>query len=435
MSILDASYKGNLAVLKSLKDKGEDLTVTDTDGNNALHIACFGAGHIETIKWLLDEGFALESKGNAGYTPFLSAAYGGNLDVLKFLKERNADTRSTSNDGENALHRACFGAGHIETIKWLLDEGFALESKGNAGYTPFLSAADGGNLDVLKFLKERNADTRSTSNHGENALHIACLGAGHIETIKWLLDEGFALESKGNAGYTPFLSAAYGGNLDVLKFLKERNADTRSTSNDGENALHRACFGAGHIETIKWLLDEGFALESKGNAGYTPFLSAADGGNLDVLKFLKERNADTRSTSNHGENALHIACLGAGHIETVKWLLDEGFALESKTNAGYTPFLYAAAGGNLDVLKFLKERNADTRSTLFDGSSALHLACLGKGDIDTVTWLLHQGFSMQTPNSSGRTPFYYALNEGHQQVVRLFLHLNPEILNMASDNG
>ena len=434
MSVLDASWAGNLTLLKALKDKGEDFSIKDVNGNNALLCACLGTGDINTVKWLVHEGFSLEDRNNDGFTAFLVAANRGHFHLLKFFKEINADIRATRNNGENALHRASFSKADIPTIQWILDQGFSIEEKDHSGYTPFLNSAYSGRLELLKFFKERNADIRATNNKGENALHKASIGKADIPTIQWILDQGFSVEEKDHGGYTPFLNSAYSGRLELLKFFKERNADIRATNKKGENALHRASFGKADIPTIQWILDQGFSVEEKDHGGDTPFLNSAYSGRLELLKFFKERNADIRATNNNGDNALHRASFGKADIPTIQWILDQGFSIEEKDHGGYTPFLNSAYSGRLELLKFFKERNADIRATNNNRDNALHRASFGEADIPTIKWLLQQGFSIETPTSDGYSPFYIALYKGHKQLVRFFLDLKPDLLNKTPES-
>ena len=430
-----AAQGGYLSVLKFFKEINVDIKVTGLQGDNALHRACGGKGDIDTIQWLLEQGFSPEQKDNNGLNAFHYTAQGGNLSVLKFFKEINVDIKATTSQGQNALHAACIGKSDIKTIKWLLEQGFSPEDSDIEGCNVFHYAAQGGSLSVLKFFKEINVDIKVTGPDGQNALHRACSGIGDINTIKWLLEQGFSPEQKDNNGLNAFHYAAQGGNLSVLKFLKEINVDTKATALYGENALHRACFGEGDIDTIKWLLEQGFSAEHKNNDGHNPFHYAAGVGNLSVLKFFKELNVDIKATSSQGDNALHGACFGKGDTNTIQWLLEQGFSPEDKDDEGRNAFHYAAGVGNLSVLKFFKEINVDIKATASQGENALHRACIGKGDIKTIHWLLEQGFSIETPTSTGRTSFHLALLKGHRQLIKFFLRLKPDLVNRTTENG
>ena len=427
MSVLQASYDGNLPLLKSLKDNGEDINIQDKDGENALIKACRGTGNIDTVKWLIQQGLSPEYKNNKGYNAFLFAAYWGHLSVLKFLKEINVDIKVTGSDGENALHAACIGKGDINTIKLLVEQGFSPEHKANNGHNAFHCAAGKGNLSVLKFFKEINVDIKVTDSKGQNALLTACIGKGDINTIKWLVEQGFSPEHKDNNGHNAFHCAAGKGNLSVLKFFKEINVDIKVTDSKGQNALHTACIGKGDINTIKWLVEQGFSPEHKDNNGRNAFHYAAGKGHLSVLKFFKEINVDIKVTDSKGQNALHAACIGKGDINTIQWLVEQGFSPEHKDNNGRNAFHYAAGGGNLSVLKFFKEINVDIKVTGSQGENALHAACFGKGDINTIQWLVEQGFSPEHKDNNGLNAFHCAAGEGHLSVLKFFKEINVDI--------
>ena len=298
-----------------------------------------------------------------------------------------------------------------------------------------LKASYDGNLPLLKSLRDNGEDINIKDKNGNSALIKACSHTGNIDTMKWLIDQGLSAEYKNNKGYNAFLYAAYNGHLSVLKFFKYINADIKVTGPAGDNALHRACFGKDNINTIKWLLEQGFAPEHKDNEGHNAFHYAADKGHLSALKFFKEINVDIKVTAAIGDNALHRACFGKGDINTIQWLLDQGLSPEHKDINGYNAFHYAAEVGNLSVLKFLKEINVDIKVTGPYRDNALHTACIGTGDINTIKWLLEQGFSIETQASHGQTPLSLALWKGHAQLVQFFLYLKPDLVNKTSENG
>ena len=94
----------------------------------------------------------------------------------KKLKEKGANLNAIDKDGNNALHNACFFSNSPETVEWLIDTcAISIESKGQYQATPFLCAAENGQLAVLKKLKEKGANLKAIDKDGNNALHYACL--------------------------------------------------------------------------------------------------------------------------------------------------------------------------------------------------------------------------------------------------------------------
>ena len=166
-----------------------------------------------------------------------------------------------------------------ETVKWLIDTcAISIESRGGNQKTPFLCAANKGQLAVLKKLKEKGANLNAIDQYGNNALHYACLFSNSPETVKWLIDTcAISIESRGGNQKTPFLCAAEKGQLAVLKKLKEKGANLNAIDQYGNNALHYACLYSNSPETVKWLIDTcAISIESRGRDQKTPFICAAE---------------------------------------------------------------------------------------------------------------------------------------------------------------
>ena len=242
-----------LQFLRFLKDEGAHIKVKNKNGQNALMNVCSGKCDTETVKWLLAEGFNLEEKDNQGNTVFLSAAQNRYTQLLKFLKNEGADIKVTNKNGENALMRVCACSRDIDAVNWLLGEGFDLEEKNNDGNTVFLYAAENENipLQILRLLQDKGAEMKVRNKNGQTALMNVCYGSGDIDTIKWMLTEGFSLEVKDNLGQTAFLCAAWNGNTHLLNFLKSEGADIKAKNKNGQNALMNVCSGSGNTEAIK----------------------------------------------------------------------------------------------------------------------------------------------------------------------------------------
>ena len=322
---LCATEKGEIGIAKLLRERGANIHAKDEYGYNALYLACRNSGSVEMITWLLDEcKIDIETKGSAQKTPFIYAAKNGQMKLAKQLKERGANIHAKDKDGDNALHFACLCPGSVEMVTWLLDEcKIGIETKGFNQKTPFLCATEKGQLKIAKLLKKRGADINAKNELGNNALHFACLCAGSVEMVTWLLDEcKIGIETKGFNQKTPFLCAAQNGQLAIAKLLKKRGADINAKNELGNNALHFACYYSGSVAMVEWLLDEcKIDIESKENYQKTPFLWAAQNGQLGIAKLLKERGANIYATDKYGNNALNLA--DSKNIKMITWLSDE----------------------------------------------------------------------------------------------------------------
>ena len=125
-------------------------------------------------------------------------------------------------------------------------------------------------------------------------------------------------------------------------------------------------------------------------------------------------------------SALHQASK-AGHTNVVKILLDAGWNMDAKTQAGYTPLYLAAEGRKLDTLKCLLLRGAKTDekdSTL--GYTPIHIASY-HGHTDEVRFLLLCGANQGIKDFHGKTAIRVARNDKIRTVFREF-NENQELM-------
>jgi len=141
---------------------------------------------------------------------------------------------------------------------------------------------------------------------------------------------------------------------------------------------------------IKRLLK--FGLDEVNGLGWTALNLTAFYGNYEIVKFLGEK-ATTIHIANNGWTTLHFTITGStifrnDHYKTVKWLMDEMITdINCVTNySKFTPLHIVAISGELEIVKWLYDRNADVGLKTQDGFTAIKLAEWHKmGHV--VTWL------------------------------------------------
>lgn len=140
-----------------------------------------------------------------------------------------------------------------------------------------------------------------------------------------------ALEYRDERGWTLLMIAANQGRADVAKALLEKGADPNATEPArGTTATFMAAF-QGHNEIIRLL--------------------AASGADLNVKSPFD------------GASAIILACQRKKWT-TVKTLVEEGADPVIKDGKGLTPFLYAAADGNTELVQFLESKGASAQGSL-----------------------------------------------------------------------
>ncbi len=154
---------------------------------------------------------------------------------------------------------------------------------------PLITAAERGDLAVVKLLCDRGANLEIADAIGRRALHFAAR-RGHSAVAKLLLERGARVSPQspgtGPRRWTPLHLAAFHGHLDIVKILCDAGADLDNEW--GECPL--IC-----------------ALRSEENIGKVER----------VVELLCERGANVSATKRDGQSALDLAKLKGGDIEKI----------------------------------------------------------------------------------------------------------------------
>ena len=139
---------------------------------------------------------------------------------------------------------------------------------------------------------------------------------------------------------------------------------------------------------------------------------AAENDRIDTVKLLMNSGAHLDIQFGvYKATALHLAAL-SGHALMARFLVDHGATMITWDNRQYSPLHYAAAAGQLDVVKLFVGRQVHPDLAFKDpnGSTPLHLAA--KNAHETVVRFLRQyGANVARLTESRGTVLHLALNQ------------------------
>lgn len=149
-------------------------------------------------------------------------------------------------------------------------------------------------------------------------------------------------------------------------------------------------------------------------------MEAAQEGHLELVKFLLDNKADVHAQTQTGDTALTYACEN-GHTDVAEILLYFGAELEHLSEGGRTPLMKACRAGHICTVKFLIQKGADVnRQTTNNDHTPLSLACAG-GHQQVVELLLAHGADPYHKLKDNSTMLIEAAKGGHTGVVQLLL--------------
>lgn len=173
-------------------------------------------------------------------------------------------------------------------------------------YEDFFIAIHQDNPTAIATLVERGLDPNTLDPSGQHALLLA-LRLKSEKVAQYLARvDGTYVEARTAQDESPLMLAALRGYMDICVALLARDADVNKP---GWTPLHYAATG-GHVEVIRWLLDNHAYIDASSPNGSTPLMMAAMYGTTESVKILLEAGADASIQNDLGLTALDFAKRG-----------------------------------------------------------------------------------------------------------------------------
>jgi len=206
-----------------------------------VQIAAAKGGQLEVLKWCNEFG-------EVSIWVSDKAVLKGHLDVAKWYLELKGNDFSSC-----GLTNKAVAEGHLEMVKWLFWLAKFEGGKYISDEWTCAAAAQGGHLEVLKFLRENNC-------RWNKWVCLAAAKQGHLELLKWAWQNGAPWDMKSCAacelriadiappvGIAPI---AYSGQLAILRFAIENGGTFHPNT-------CRIAAERGDLEILKWAREHG----------------------------------------------------------------------------------------------------------------------------------------------------------------------------------
>ncbi|WMT84150.1 ankyrin repeat domain-containing protein [Wolbachia endosymbiont of Listronotus oregonensis] len=453
--LLIAAQYGNFDEVRDLVSQGASLNTKYSNGMTVMHSAAYG-GNLDIVKYFVaDAKNSLEIKDNGSRVPLHYAAYNGKLDVVKyFIDEEKVDVNLKDSDGQTALHMAS-GGSHLDVVEYLASKGADIKAKDKDGKTPLDIAIDQKHDSIVKYLKQaqlneqllaavkdsdfnevqglvnRGANVNAKDKDGKTPLHYASQSYHRLGMVKYLISKGAGIDVKDNSGGTPEDEECYTNSDTMMKVFMQAHLDKElllTVKNEKD------------LKTISDLIAKDIDDRTHGGFYYTW------SGNLGTVEFLVSKDVSVNATDKYGCTLLHWAAL-KGHSDIAKFLVDKRANVNAKDILGRTPMhfvvmnnhkdiqgvygrgpMYTAAENNdKEIIELFLMKGAGINEADGNGETPLHLASWG-GHLDVLQYLINSGANVDTKDDSGKTSLDIARDKGHNNVVE-YLQQTQSSLN------
>ena len=436
-----ASQHGSAPMIAILLKAGADANAIGPGGETPLMLVA-RTGNLDAIRLLFDHHADVNAKDKQrGTTALMWATEQGHPEAVKLLVEHGAsasaatdvDTRNARNNLANTVTQRLHssfgvlgkrgpgndgtppppeGAATPKPVASKLPNSEANTEddvvaffrrpakKDGGGLTPLTYAARENCIECAKILVEAGADVNQQTFYGWTPLLVATQNR-HYKLAQYFLEHGANPNTPNNGGWTPLYLATDNRNieggdypvrapdmdhLDFMKLLIAKGANVNARICGVESKPDKCTGDSTETRTnftMQWLFED----------GATPFLRAAQSGDVELMKLLLDHGANPKIFTAHNVTPLAVAA-GIGwvegvtyewspeqNLEAVKMCLDLGIDPNIADDEGRTALHGAAHKGRLEVIQMLVDRGADLNA--HDGGSrdSVNGALLGK------TWI------------------------------------------------
>ncbi len=359
--LMSAAIVGEPGVVRALVYKGAEVNAVEPNfGETPLMLAA-REGHSDVVGILLEAGAEPNTATFTGETPAWIApnsqrGFGFGIGIIRGGTPKDRGRREPTPGGMTPLHFAA-RHNHVDVARQLLAAGAELNAREANDIWPLLMAISNDQMEMAHFLLEKpdvlingqdwygrspiweavyvrnlyiHNSTFVNDVEREPILNFikALLAAGADPDVRTketppvrhhLLPTTGTLEWVDFTGQTPFLAAAYAGDVTVMKLLLEYDADPHIYTYEGTSPLMAAA-GVNWVlaqtwtespelllEAVQMCVSLGMDVNQANSMGVTALMGAANRGSDDIIRYLVDQGADLTMQDNESRTALDWA--------------------------------------------------------------------------------------------------------------------------------
>ncbi|CAM3569333.1 ankyrin repeat domain-containing protein [Zobellia roscoffensis] len=401
-----------LATIKYLVEQGNDVNKKTHDSRTYIFWAAY-SGNVEAMEYLIEKGAKLDVVDSHGYYPSAFASAGGQTDpkIYELLIANGADLKNEKDHhGANIILVAVSNAKDLKFTDYLISKGLNINATDKDGNGIFYYAAKGGNIDVLKALKERGVSTTKNDKTGDNAILAASRvgrgGSNGIAVFQYLEGLGIAPNVVSKEGTTPLHNLASSKDIKVLDYFISKDVDPNAVDAEGQTALIKAA-GRNELEVITYFTETTDNINHADKDGHTALTAAIQNNSADVVTYLISKGASVDVLDKNGNNLVSYLFNGRGKPREfdakVAALKGKGLDFTQLQGDNSTVWHLAVAKNNLGLLKKVKTFSADINGKDKDGNTPLHYAAMKTENAEILKFLIANGADLKSTTEFGET--------------------------------
>ncbi|KAJ5077940.1 ankyrin repeat-containing protein [Anaeramoeba ignava] len=322
-----------------------------------------------------------------------------NLEMIKYLCDRNANLFFTNNCNENALHYALKFNLSIDIIQFLISKKIDINAQNKETVLHIELDKSKPNIEIIKLLIESGANLDLLDKN--TPLHLALIKNVSDEIIKLLLSKVKNFDIKNEEDY---LSLSIRNNsLEHVEMILQFQTDLEY--NNKRSYLTFAIFSGCSIEIIEKLIEKGMDINAEDFGDFPVLLACKHEEYKKLLDLLFNKGIDDIKISNN-ENILHLLINDHPNDPLIDELLDKGFDINQQDVIGRTILHVELQNSrNIERIKKLIKLGADLN--LQDKRTPFHYLCFQPLDLEIFNLFIENGANISITDIN--SPLIYIL--------------------------
>ncbi|XP_077297752.1 uncharacterized protein LOC143919352 [Arctopsyche grandis] len=302
---------------------------------------------IKNIMCFLNDAKHMNCRNFYNETAIFKAAENGNLKVVEYLIDNDADILNLS---KCPLYIAASN-GYYEIVKCIHGQNETLANVECylTRNLPVDVAAENGHVEVVELLKPIDNDRHLFHARFRRALMNDDI-EGCAEILEQASDMNIIQSRLGYCEESVLDFAIIKNNIKAVILLLKKKFDLNSCDKYKRSPIHHAAHD-GNVEVLTILFDYGAIIDVYQYENKTPLFLAVENYKIDAAIILLEAGGDPKTKDKFNSTLIHIAASKMDE-SFLKILIKYGADLKAIDSAKRSPLHYAAIKRNISALKF-----------------------------------------------------------------------------------
>lgn len=233
-------------------------------------------------------------------------------------------------------------------------------------------------------------------------------------TVRMLLKGQTDVNAPQGDGATALHWGAHWDNLAIVDLLLRAGANANAVNHLGVTPLWLACENGSAAVAERLLRSGARASATVPAQGETVLMAAALSGNVNLVRMLLDHGADPNARTTTSAQTALMWAVSQNHHDVARLLIERGATARARSKGGFTPMLFAAQQGSIDIARTLMAAGVGVNA---EGESEAPLAvAIDSGEVPFALFLLEQGAAPNVSTRNGETVLHAAISIGGRRV-------------------